>query len=90
MEIKKIKLDIVAWLVQRILLERKRKVGWNNNKVIDFSNSILYFVENNLTKQKILKGIKENKNFKDIFFIDSREIPSDIEEAWKYLSEKVV
>ena len=93
MEFLKFKANFSVWLVQQILLNRKRTVNTLDvNRILDASNSILYVVENELSKKKIMEGIndKRHEGFKDIFFIDIREIPSDIEEAWKYLSEKVV
>lgn len=93
MEFSKFKANFSAWLVQQVLLERKRTVNTLDiNRILDASNSILYIIESELSKKKIMEGMndKRHEGFKDIFFIDVREIPNDLEEAYKYLFEKVV
>ncbi|MEK6882802.1 MAG: hypothetical protein AABY22_24475 [Nanoarchaeota archaeon] len=90
MNTEKLKKLIIPILIKQILMEKGRGVVLDFNSVADMDNNILYIIEDNLTKQKVMEGITENNSYKDIFFIDIREIPNDLEEAYKYLSDKVV
>lgn len=85
---------LVKALIFKILRERSRTVGTEVEvnggivDVLDVDNLIAYEVETNLTKKKILEKLQ--MRVRDIFFIDTREVPNDIFEAEKFLREKIV
>lgn len=87
---------LVKAIILKILRERGRTAGTEvevRNGVadlVDLDNSIVYEVETNITKEKIYQKIRNYESAKDIFFIDTREVPDDLNEAEKYLREKVV
>ncbi len=87
---------LVKAMILKILRERGRIVGSEIEvrngiaDLVDLDNSIIYEVETNITKEKVYDKIKNYNSAKDIFFIDTREVPDDLNDAEKYLREKVV
>lgn len=87
---------LVKAMILKILRERGRTVGTEieiKNGIVDLvdvDNSIVYEIETNLTKEKVYQKIRNYESAKDIFFIDTREVPDDLVEAEKFLREKVV
>jgi hypothetical protein len=91
-----IKHFFVKALIFKILRDRGRQVGTEVEvnggivDVLDLENMIAYEVETNLTKEKIIDKIYCLHGLRDVFFIDTKEVSSDLYEAEKYLKEKVV
>jgi hypothetical protein len=91
-----IKHFFVKSLIFKILRDRGRQVGTEVEvnggivDVLDLENMIAYEVETNLTKEKIIDKISCLHGLRDVFFIDTKEVSSDLYEAEKYLKEKVV
>lgn len=91
-----IKHFLVKSIIFKILRERKRRVGTEIEvktgivDILDLDSMIAYEIETNLTKQKIREKLLNLISVKDVFFIDTREVPDDIFEAEKYLKEKIV
>ena len=87
---------LVKAMILKILRERGRTVGTEIElqngiaDLVDVDNSIVYEIETNLTKEKIFQKIRNYQAAKDIFFIDTRENPDDLNEAEKYLRQKVI
>ncbi len=87
---------IVKSLIFKILRERGRRVGTEIEvenaivDVLDLDMVICYEVETNLTKKKIQEKLGQIISVKDIFFIDTRQVPDDFYEAEKYLKNQVV
>ena len=88
------------WLVKamifKILRERKRIVGTEIETkngivdVIDVDNFIVYEIEKNLTENKKKEKIDQLKGINDVFIIDLKKVPGDLEGAERYLREKIV
>jgi hypothetical protein len=87
---------IIKCLVFKILRDRGRQVGTEVEiknaivDVLDTTSIIAYEIETALTRQRILEKLRNFVSVRDVFFIDTREVPDDIFEAEKYLRDKMV
>jgi len=83
-------------MIFKILRDRGRTVGTEietNNGIVDLidvDNKIVYEIESNLTEKIAKEKIKQFNFAKDVFLIDVKKIPDDLNKAEKYLKEKVV
>ena len=87
---------IIKCIIFKILRNHGREVGTEVEvdngvvDVLDVDNLIAYEIETDLTKEKIIDKIKNLNSVRDVFFIDTREVPNDFFEAEKYLKEKII
>jgi len=83
-------------MIFKILRNNGRTVGTEietNNGIadlIDVGNKIVYEIESRITKKKVEEKLKQFATANDIFIIDLRKVPNDIDKAEKYLREKIV
>ncbi len=86
---------LIKAIIFKILRERNRTVGTEIEvkggivDILDIDNLIAYEVETQLTRKKILEKLQMS-GVRDIFFIDTQEVPDDFYEAEKFLRDKVV
>jgi hypothetical protein len=87
---------IVKAIVFKILLNKGRNVGTEievGNGIVDVfdsDNKIAYEIENNSSKPKIEERIHDLSGAKDVFIINLRHVPNDVNDAKKYLERIVV
>jgi hypothetical protein len=87
---------IIKCLIFKILRGRNREVGTEVEvknaivDVLDVTNMIAYEIETHLNKKRVAEKMKNFASVKDVFFVDTREVPDDLFEAEKYLQEKIV
>jgi hypothetical protein len=87
---------IIKAILFKILREKGRNVGSEIEiengivDLIDLDNLIAYEIENGTNKKKIEEKLKNYKAVKDVFFIDCKKVPNDLEKAEKYLRKIVV
>jgi hypothetical protein len=87
---------IVKAILFKILREKRRNVGSEIEikngivDLIDLDNLIAYEIENEINKKRINEKLKNYKVVKDVFFIDCKKVPNDLEKAEKYLRKIVV
>jgi len=88
------------WVTKAIIFHILRKKGRNVGTeievgnaiadVFDSDNRIAYEIENNFSKTRRERKIRNLSGAKDVFVIDLRSVPNDIDAAKKYLEEIVV
>jgi len=87
---------IVKAILFKILREKGRNVGSEIEiengivDLIDLDNLIAYEIENGINKKRINEKLKNYKVVKDVFFVDCKKVPNDLEKAEKYLRKIVV
>lgn len=83
-------------MIFKILRGRGRIVGTEIETkngiadLIDVDNKIVYEIESRITKKKVEEKLRQFATANDIFIIDLRKVPNDIDKAEKYLREKIV
>jgi MFS superfamily sulfate permease-like transporter len=91
-----IKHFIVKAILFKILRELDRSVGSEIEirngivDIIDLDNLIVYEIENGMNKKNIKEKIRNYRIVKDIFFIDCKRVPENLEDAEKYLRRVVI
>jgi hypothetical protein len=87
---------VVKAILFKILREKGRNVGSEIEiengivDLIDLDNLIAYEIENGINKKRIEEKLKNYKVVKDVFFIDCKKVPNDLEKAENYLRKIVV
>jgi len=87
---------IVKAILFKILREKGRNVGSEIEikngivDLIDLDNLIAYEIENEINKKRINEKLKNYKVVKDVFFIDCKKVPNDLEKAENYLRKIVI
>lgn len=87
---------ITKAIVFQILRNRERNVGSEIEvgngiaDVFDSDNRIAYEIENNFSRSKMKEKISNLTGAKDVFIINLRHVPDDINAAKKYLERIVV
>jgi hypothetical protein len=87
---------VVKAILFKILREKGRNVGSEIEiengivDLIDLDNLIAYEIENGISKRRIEEKLKNYKVVKDVFFINCKKVPNDLEKAENYLRKIVV
>jgi hypothetical protein len=87
---------IVKAILFKILREKRRNVGSEIEikngivDLIDLDNLIAYEIENGINKKRINEKLKNYKVVKDVFFVDCKKVPNDLERAENYLRKIVI
>jgi hypothetical protein len=87
---------VVKAILFKILREKGRNVGSEIEiedgivDLIDLDNLIAYEIENGINKKRIEEKLKNYKVVKDVFFVDCRKVPNDLEKAENYLRKIVI
>lgn len=87
---------ITKAIVFKILFDKRRNVGSEIEvgngiaDIFDADTKIVYEIENNSSKRKVENKIFNFSEASDVFIINPKEIPNDINSAKKYLERIVV
>lgn len=83
-------------IIFKILRERKRNVGTEvevGNGIVDVfdeDNKIAYEIESEISKRKAREKMRNMQEANDVFFINLKKVPDEINAARKYLERIVV
>lgn len=87
---------VVKAILFKILREKDRCIGTEIEikngivDLIDMDNLIAYEIENGYSKKKIKEKLINYEVVKDVFFIECKNVPENINDAEKYLRRIVV
>jgi hypothetical protein len=87
---------VVKAILFKILREKGRKVATEVDIIhdvvdlIDLDNLIAYEIETNPTKEKVNKRARELNFVKEIFFIDLKKLPDNIEKLERILEKMII